>query len=251
MTPSCSSVHVKVVLAHGVHRRRQVGEASEAPAYRCASGQLREVDVEPDGRRVREVPRRPAGTRDTAEVDTGDLPGAQQPSGPPRIQRNVERPREIVSSPEGQDAERVLGAGQATGHRPDGAVTAGRDHQAWLPVRRTQQLGQSIQVLDLELLRHNELRACRGRDAHARACGCGPREGSSPGRQAMAGWRTIAKYCLRTRRAFVGQHDCDTSPDDGVSGHHTFCVIRRPGRDPTSSRASQPTVRAATIIWNA
>ena len=47
-------------------------------------------------------------------------------------------------------------ARQETGHRPHRAVTAGRNHQPWHPVRPMEQLGQPIELLDRELLRHTD-----------------------------------------------------------------------------------------------
>jgi hypothetical protein len=101
------------------------------------------------------------------------------------------------------------------GHRADGAVTPGRDHQAWLPLRPAQQLGQSIKVPDLELLRHDD---------------CVLVEGATGTLELAAAARVRAYH-----QHGLCWHHWDISPDDRMSGHHTFCVIRRPGPRSTSS----------------
>ena len=93
---------------------------------------------------------------EAAEIDVRDLAGAQQPGGPARVERNVEGPREVVSCAEREDAEHVVRPGQVAGHRADRAVTAGRDHQSGLAARCPEQLGEATDVLDLELLHHED-----------------------------------------------------------------------------------------------
>jgi len=93
----------------------------------------------------------------------------------------------------------------------------------------TQQLRQAIQVLDLELLRHDD---------------CVPVEGATGTLELAAAARVRAYH-----RDGLCWHDWDIPPDDRMSGHHSFSVICRAGRDPGPPSASD--CQPATIIRNA
>ena len=107
------SVVVQLALERGtvaerVARRDQIGEPSEVFAYRRTRGELGEVDVQPDGRGVTEVPGGLPGCDEPTEVDGRYLPGLEQARGLLGLYWDPERAREIVEVPSGSTARTLL-----------------------------------------------------------------------------------------------------------------------------------------------
>lgn len=91
--------------------------------------------------------RQPRSTWDTS-------PEAHCLGRAPWVDRDPDRTGEVIPGAQRQDSEAVVGTGQVTGHRPDGAVATGDDHESGLTGCVSQQVGQPSHVLDGKLLSH-------------------------------------------------------------------------------------------------